>query len=163
MRIRILGNTDSAIAIRGMLNQDPTVVVSDEGYLYTVEIIDSDSKYPTVDGVDSEWERKLINRISDLAATNILLLRHGGIQSDQHIRIGIPDGSLSSTVERGIFQAVLQMASLPPANVIKVANALKSEMVALLEEARELASMKPEPPPLPPQASWLAKVKSWFA
>lgn len=147
-----------------MLNQDPTVVVSDEGYLYTVEIVHCDGPVPTVDGVDSEWERKLINRIADIAGTNILLLRPGGIQSDQHIRIGIPDGRLAPKVERGVFQAVLQMASMPPTNVVRVANALKAEMVALLEEARDLAAMKPELPPLPPPpVSWIDKVKSWFA
>lgn len=111
MRIRILGDTDSAASVRGMINQDRSVSLSNIGYLYTVEIINGDFAYPTVDGVDSEWERKFINRIADCAKCDILLIRSCGVTSDQHIRIGIPDNDNKHLVERGVFQAILQMVN----------------------------------------------------
>jgi len=114
MRIRVIGTSDSAIAVRGMLNQDPTVAVSEVGYLHTIEIVPAECDIPTVDGVDSELERLMVNRISSVAKTNILLLRAEGIQSDQHIRIGVPEGPSQHLVERGIFQAVLQMVNHNP-------------------------------------------------
>jgi len=113
MRIRVLGNSDSAASVRGMLNQDYSVVVADAGYLYTVEIINTTSAIPTVDGVDSDWERRFIERISKAAGTDIMLLRAGGIQSDQYIRIGVPANSTQALVEKGIFQAILQMVNSP--------------------------------------------------
>jgi len=111
MRIKILGDSDSAASIRGMINQDRSVSLADIGYVYAVEIIEGSYEWPTVDGVDSEWERKFINRISDCAGCDILLIRSSGIKSDQHIRIGIPNSGNQHLVERGIFQAILQMVN----------------------------------------------------
>lgn len=119
MRIRVIGDSDSAIAIRGMLSQDTSVVVSEVGYVYTVEVIETTGTIPTVDGVDSDWERRFIERISKAAGTDVLLLRVGGIQSDQHIRIGVPSDSSQPSVERGIFQAILQMVNQQRGAVVK--------------------------------------------
>lgn len=113
MRIRIIGDSDSAIAVRGMLRADRTVVVCDHFVSYTVEITGTYQPLPTIDGVDSDWERKFIQRICTAANTNVILLRSGGNQSDEYMRIGIPSNVNAALVERGILQAILQMVQTP--------------------------------------------------
>lgn len=109
MRVRVIGNSQSAAAVRASLHL-AGVVVSDSGYGYTVEVNDeTEFSIPTVDGVDSDLERKMVNCICVAAETSIVLLRPGGIQSDRHIRIGIPVDDAAHLVEKGIMRAVVQM------------------------------------------------------
>ncbi len=115
MRIRICGDSESAIAVRSSLHLSGSVVVSDVGYGYTVEIVDqSDWAVPTIDGVDCEFERRFLNTVSELAKTPVLMLRPGGVQSDRYVRIGIAAGSEKHLIEQAIMRAVVQM--LTPEN-----------------------------------------------
>jgi len=54
MRVRVIGNSLSAAAVRSSLHL-AGVAVSDLGYGFTVEIVDADGEHPTIDGVDSRW------------------------------------------------------------------------------------------------------------
>jgi len=140
MRVRVLGSSLSAAAVRSSLHL-AGVAVSDLGYGFTVEIVDTDNEHPTIDGVDCEFERKMVNRISDCANTPVLLLRPGGIRSDQHIRIGIPVRDDNSAIERGIMQAIVQ-AMTPP----------------------EAAPVPIQPPGTPaPKIGWWKAFRRWLA
>lgn len=140
MRVRVLGSSLSAAAVRSSLHI-AGVAVSDLGYGFTVEIVDTDNEHPTIDGVDCEFERKMVNRISDCANTPVLLLRPGGIRSDQHIRIGIPVREDNSAIERGIMQAIVQ-AMTPP----------------------EAAPVPIQPPGTPaPKIGWWKAFRRWLA
>ena len=108
MRIRIIGTTDSAHAIRASLYK-ANVIVCDHGFNFTVELIDTLSMVPTVDGVDSEIERFIFDRIAEVAKTPVLMLRPGGNRSDNYIIVGIPASNTQHLIERGIVQAIVRM------------------------------------------------------
>lgn len=115
MRFRVIGKSESAKAVRTSLFMGG-VVVADEGYGFTIEVTDTDLNIPTVDGVDSEIERLMLDRIAEVANTPIMMMRPGGNRSDQHIVIGVPQTG-RHLVERGIAQAVIRMAV--PAKEVK--------------------------------------------
>ena len=172
MRVRVIGNSESAAAVRSSLNL-AGVVVSNSGYGYTVEVNDETAfQIPTIDGVDSDFERRFINCICVAADTSVVLLRPGGIQSDRHIRIGVPQSNDAFLVEKGIMRAVVQMMIPGPSpkgkvEVIKetrsstkatdedtpdkgIMGALMQMLSARVQEAPDL---QPTPPaPVPPAA-----------
>jgi hypothetical protein len=88
------------------------VLVSYEGYSFTVELYEASTIYPMVDGVDCRLEALIVSRISDLAETRIILDRAGPNRDDRKIVIGVPssfgDGQ-KANLERGIMQAIVQL------------------------------------------------------
>lgn len=117
MRIRVLGQPlESAVSVKDSLRASG-VVVSDEGYSFTVELYDTSLLLPIVDGVDCRLEALIVSRISDLADTRIILDRPGSNHSDRHIRIGVPltfTDSQKAQLERAVMQAIVQLLTGPP-------------------------------------------------
>lgn len=147
MRVRIVGHSLSANAVRSSL-YSAHIAMSDIDYDYTIEFIAAPGGVPTIDGVDSEFERQMINRICDCADSSVLLLRPGGIRSDQHVRIGIPNASaLMVGIEKGVVQAVLRFMTPPPEKRVAV-------------PAPPVVQHWIEPPVV---ASWWERFKLWLA
>lgn len=124
MRVRVIGDSESAVAVRSSLFLSGGVVISEVGYGYTVEIEDQAGwPTPTIDGVDCDFERRLLNSIATVANTPVLMLRPGGVQSDRHVKIGVPTGAERHLIEQAIMRAVVQMLVPVDQPVTKADNA----------------------------------------
>lgn len=156
MRIRVLGDCDSAKAVRGYLI-DGGLLVDDTVYGYTVEIEETDSTIPVIDAIDSKLESAIVNAVAMLAGTQILLDRPGPNRSDTHIRISVPRSFSivqKDAVERGIRggfenmlkigkpgQMVIEQQPTPtpvaPINLSEVCGELKAIVAILSAKPKE--------------------------
>lgn len=118
MRVRIVGDNDSARSVRGLLVK-AGVVVSEEAFDFEIVLNRTQEDFPRVDGVDCELERLVVTRLSERTNAGILLARPGGNRSDRKLVIALPnlfsEASLREA-EIGIMEGVVQFLA-KPANV----------------------------------------------
>jgi hypothetical protein len=104
MRIQVTGGSQSAKAVRTGLAAEGFAVCQ-RFATYKIQVGETDGAIPEVDGVDCELERQIVNCISRMADTDILLRRPGGVQSDQSIRVLVPgDPAVAHLVEQAIIK-----------------------------------------------------------
>lgn len=110
MRIKIVGNSLSALAVTASLIRS-SVPVSEDLPDYTIEFIETDKVIPVVDGIDCEFERTIVNSLANVGNTDIYLARKGGVESDNKLIIGIPrfaEASELKLYEKAVIQGVLR-------------------------------------------------------
>ncbi len=119
MRIQVTGNCEPAKAVRkGLMAEGFAVTDSFASYQILVE--QTDGEIPEVDGIDCELERQIVNCISKLADTDVLLRRCGGVRSDQKIRIAVPrNEAVSAQVEQAIIKGFALATNTRPDRRLK--------------------------------------------
>jgi hypothetical protein len=110
MRVAVTGTCDSVHTLMGLLNDNRVgyTVESNPKQAHYEIILESSRSGIFIDAADSELERQTINCISELTTVPITLLRPGGIQQNNRLRLGIPDNAITAC-ETGIFRAVLKV------------------------------------------------------
>jgi hypothetical protein len=118
MRVQVKGNCGAAMVVRGYLTKAGfyvTGVAPD----YVLHIESQNAAQVTIDAIDCEFERNLINMISEqlIRAGHehaIVLERAGGIRSDREARIVVPaDDKVSHAVEIGILNGFARTVRQP--------------------------------------------------
>lgn len=107
MRVKVAGTNKGAVGLLKDLLTDERVghTVSEIWPRYTVYLDESD--VVSVDGVHSDLESRIVDYIGELVNEPISLKRHGGIRSEQEIRIGVPSRHLEKVVQgtlRGLMK-----------------------------------------------------------
>jgi hypothetical protein len=115
MRIRVLGECDTAKAVRGLLSQ-AGYLLSDGRANYTVHLEEVPGASRIVfDSIDCELERRIFRHTRDLIGQPIAMQTAGGIQRDDEIRIVLPArGSERHAVELGILRGMLDLIPIAP-------------------------------------------------
>jgi hypothetical protein len=128
MRVKVIGECDSARALRGLLRQAGFAVVEFlpadvvkfapvAGYVVTIEegahsVPGKGSLGIYIDSSDCPLERNVLRHISQLTKRPVLLDRQGGkVHSDSEIRIIVPgDADAQQAVEFGVLRGLLDTA-----------------------------------------------------
>src|SRR5438093_7810760 len=90
MRVKVEGDEDMAAALAGNLRKAGFTVGGPVGLFgtgYSIQLERTVGSHILVDGIDCPFERHVINCISQLSDTPLLLQRAGGVQSDRAIRV----------------------------------------------------------------------------
>ncbi len=129
MRIKIIGECESARALRGLLHQAgfalseflPAAVLVHgpvAGYVISVEEATAPNMAGQiyVDSAECELERAILRHITQLAPSPVILDRPGGqVHSDREIRILVPAGkpAEATAVEFGALRGLLDVLGDP--------------------------------------------------
>lgn len=120
MRIKVIGDCDSARALRGLLRKAgfavteflPAALVAElpsGGYVVYLEE-SSEGEKILFDSVDSELEANILRHVTQLTPRPVVVDRPGGaVHSDREIRIVVPTGSEreATAVEFGVLRGLL--------------------------------------------------------
>lgn len=107
MRINVHGEIPSCQTLKLYLEFNGYQISATDPFL-TVTLDHHEKDSIVIDGRDCEFERLCINRISALTPMQVSLQRHGGVQSDQAIRVVFPNKPEPvDAVERGVLAAVM--------------------------------------------------------
>jgi hypothetical protein len=124
MRIKVVGECETANALRGLLRRAgfavveflPHEVVRDlPSGGYVIHLVPCDSLAIGFDSVDSELEASILRHVTQLSARPVVVDRPGGqIHSDREIRILVPEGDPQQTaaVEYGVLRGLMDMVKL---------------------------------------------------
>jgi chemotaxis regulatin CheY-phosphate phosphatase CheZ len=109
MRIFVTGKHPSTKVLERLLEANGYTISEYQPFM-TLILEYTNEPYIIVDGVDSEFERRVINNIAEITPSKILLNRIDGIESDQEMRIFVNyDPTLCDAVERGVLRALMQV------------------------------------------------------
>lgn len=110
MRVKVTGDNDVAKALRGNLRHEGFVVDGTRP-LYTINIVvDVCSSCIIVDGVDSEFERHVVDGIASLPGGSYILLHRGGATvDDRTLTISVPpdNDAAHHAVEIGVLRGLI--------------------------------------------------------
>lgn len=111
MRIKVIGDNPTANGLRGLLQHEKFQLV-DRFPTYTIDLIeDSCLKQVQLDSVDSDFERCILNSISELNGS-VLLVREGSNRDDTKVIIRLPNDDVTSwKVQQGIIRGLIQRAA----------------------------------------------------
>jgi len=110
MRVKVLGNNNTAIGLCGLLIKAGFQVV-EESPIFTVEIEESiEAGDLIVDGVDGELEHTIINNICELIPLGrVVLQRKGGNRDDSKIVLVVPvNDKVIWAAQQGIIRSLIQ-------------------------------------------------------
>ncbi len=121
MRIKIIGDCESARALRGLLRKagfavveflPAEVVAALPGGGYVVEIEEGEAGRPGIyfDSIDSELEANILRHTAALSPLPVTVDRPGGkVRSDREIRIVVPAGNVreQAAVEYGVLRGLM--------------------------------------------------------
>lgn len=114
MRVKVVGQNDTATALKGLLRRFK-LVPSDTYYTFKVEIVEADVPEIVIDGVDCDLERQVVKYIAERAG-RVVLQREGGNQDDASVKITVPkDDRKRYAVELGICRALSLANGAPEA------------------------------------------------
>jgi hypothetical protein len=147
MRIKIIGEGESACALRGMLRQAGFAVTEflpaaallngpQAGYVITIEEAEA-SGWIHLDSVDCPLERHILQHITALSPHPVSIDRPGGeVHSERELRILVPKGdqAQATAVEFGVLRGFLE----------------------LIGPSRSFGTAKMPEPPMP--ASWWQRI-----
>jgi len=138
MRIRVLGECDSARALRGLLRKAGfavTEVLPAEllksaqgpaaGYVIRIEESHAVATGIEFDSIDCELEAAILRHVTQLSPNPVVLDRPGGqVHSDREIRIVVPAGEEreQQAVEFGVLRGLVEIIhrkAKPPALPVK--------------------------------------------
>lgn len=107
MRIKVSGT--ACDGLRTTLKEAGFVVTEHFPAYHITLNSDLNLAYPTVDGVDCEFERRVVNFLAELTPSGrVLLQRAGGVQSDTAITVTVPARQVElRAAEIGIMRACL--------------------------------------------------------
>lgn len=109
MRIFVTGKHPSVKVLERLLEANG-YTISDYNPFLKIYLEYTPDHHIIVDGVDSEFERRVINNIAEITPSQILLNRADGIESDQEMRIFVnSDSAACDAVERGVLRAIMQV------------------------------------------------------
>lgn len=115
MRVRIIGESLTAKALRSLVALDPTLVLGEQQGLVTLQIAEvAGIAHPHVDGVDSAVELKIVSHLHQLGP--VTLDRRVGQGVPDAITIRLPDvyrEEQSVKIESAIHRGLLDAARLP--------------------------------------------------
>jgi hypothetical protein len=117
MRVKIIGDCESAGRVRRLVDADRLLTVGGVLHDVSIEIVCSADTLPTVDvGAGSLLGDRLVRYIGELAPGGSVLVHvsSGEIKSDRAARLTVPangDPRLSDAVERGCYRALIDLAS----------------------------------------------------
>jgi len=107
MRVKIHGESMSASALKGLLQNHKLVSVVSLLPSYEIFLEDTDDKFITFDSIDCTLEREILNSVRELTSREIVIKTQGGVQSDTQIRIFVPrDEDVQWAVETGIYRGL---------------------------------------------------------
>lgn len=113
MRIRISGETPTAAGLRDFLRSKDFHVV-DLFPSHTIHLIEGPVEHPTVDSVDSEFERQVVKELAELCG-RVFIVFEGGVQRDDTIELTIsPDEDVRWKVQRAVFRALSRIRKQNP-------------------------------------------------
>ncbi len=120
MRIKIIGESETARALRGLLRQagfavteflpaDAVTAAPIAGYVVRIE--DTPGQHILFDSVDCELEAAIVRHVTQLSALPVIVDRPGGeVHSDREIRIAVPrDPQQQTAVEFGVLRGLLDV------------------------------------------------------
>lgn len=91
MRVSVKGDSPCAVALRSDLARMGPLVVVETLANFTVVIVESEiEKWPVVDGVDSETERRVVYHLGENCPMGVMLKRSGGNRRDDELVITVP-------------------------------------------------------------------------
>jgi len=132
MRIKVLGECESARALRGLLRKAGFAVTDSlpaAGPLagYTIIVEESDqSGWIHVDSVDCELEAAILRHITKLSPHPVSLDRPGGqVHSEREVRIVVPAGNQAQqlAVEFGVLRGLLEVCGPKPSDAAEARSA----------------------------------------
>lgn len=122
MRVTVMGECDSARALRGLLRkagfavsegEEPILTVGPQaGYVITIKETE-DSGWIQLDSVDCELEAAILRHITKLSPHPVVVDRPGGeVHSDHEMRVLVPANSAVQglAVEFGVLRGLLEVA-----------------------------------------------------
>jgi hypothetical protein len=122
MRVKIIGECESARALRGLLRRagfavteflpSEAVLRPQAGYVITIEETES-SGWIHLDSVDSALEAAILRHITQLSPHPVSVDRPGGlVHSDRELGIALPAGDVvqAQAVEFGVLRGLLELA-----------------------------------------------------
>lgn len=113
MRVIVFGKGESAKALRSLVAQDQTLVLSERYGQFTIKLVeDAAIQHPVLDGVDNELERLILAHIARaVGVVSVEVDLKGGSLSDV-ITIRVPDAgeAVAYDIERAIYRALLDHA-----------------------------------------------------
>ncbi len=127
MRIRVIGDCDSARVLRGLLRKAgfavteilPAALVTElPSGGYVVHLAEGDPGNILFDSVDSELERNILRHVTQLSPNPVVVDRPGGeVRSDREIRIVLPRGDAreAAAVEFGGLRGLMDTVAAPNA------------------------------------------------
>ena len=109
MRIKVVGNSDAAIELRGLLRAEDFLIADQQAH-YTL-VLEEDPAlekrdYFVIDGIRCRLENRTSEHIHRLGGKNIHLARAGGIQTDRALRL-VYAPSDAHIVATGAFRGLL--------------------------------------------------------
>lgn len=113
MRVRIDGDGLSVPVLRGLLSRAEIRVVSVLPTL-DITIVEGNTPFIIVDGVDGELERLVVEHICN-TAPGVYLAREGGVRSATALRITSPSNEdARHAIELGCLRGILAYVSKTP-------------------------------------------------
>jgi len=120
MRIKVIGDSPSARALRGLLRKagfavteflpaDVVTALPSGGYVLYVEE-SAEARKILFDSVDSELEANILRHVTQLSPNPVVVDRPGGaVHSDREIRIVVPHGDEreAAAVEFGVLRGLM--------------------------------------------------------
>ena len=109
MRVNVVGTSDAAIELRGLLKSQDFLVTDRQAH-YTLYLEEDPAlekeEFFLVDGVRGWLETRVAEHIHKLSTKNIHLARRRGVQSDRALRVVFAPGD-AHLIATGVFRGLL--------------------------------------------------------